>query len=244
MYGFIFFIMKETIKNENLEVCINTFGGYIESFTYKNNPVFFPKLLIKIKDSLKTRGGMHPCLPNFGEDEYLNLNVHGFGRDEFWEIIEKDENKIKLKLKGIETYKNVDFYIDYEIEKDKLKTYLRVDNKSNDKKLIAPGFHPYFYTGEEKIKFENFEIDEKKLFDTIFIDRDFLKFTLKNKEISINTKNAGRFAIWTDFYGQYICIEPTFNGKSFIKKEKDEPFILKKDQSFNMAFEIQAKEVS
>ena len=65
--------MKINLKEKNMELTVNTYGAYIEKFTKEKKPIFFPKLLIKIKNELKTRGGMHPCLPNFGKSEIKKL---------------------------------------------------------------------------------------------------------------------------------------------------------------------------
>ena len=65
--------MKINLKEKNMELTVNTYGAYIEKFTKEKKPIFFPKLLIKIKNELKTRGGMHPCLPNFGKSEIKKI---------------------------------------------------------------------------------------------------------------------------------------------------------------------------
>ena len=106
--------MKINLKEKNMELTVNTYGAYIEKFTKEKKPIFFPKLLIKIKNELKTRGGMHPCLPNFGKSEIKKLDQHGFGRISFWDIEEKTENSVKLKLEGKGEYEKYLYPHDYD----------------------------------------------------------------------------------------------------------------------------------
>ena len=72
--------MKIGLKNSVASLNINTNGAYIDNFEVKGVPIFFPKVMVKIGDILKVRGGMHVCTPNFGLDKRLDtLPAHGFG---------------------------------------------------------------------------------------------------------------------------------------------------------------------
>ena len=64
--------MKISLKNSLASLEVNTNGAYIDNFEVKDTAVFFPKVMVKIGDVLKIRGGMHVCAPNFGVDERLN----------------------------------------------------------------------------------------------------------------------------------------------------------------------------
>ena len=58
--------------------------------------------------------------------------------------------------------------------------------------------------------------------------------------IKIKSQNFHKFAIWTDFLDDYRCVEPCYNGKSFVKD--GEPHILKKDQTFKASMKIEIEE--
>lgn len=228
--------MKIILKNEKLNLNINSYGAYIEGFSYKKNPVFFPKLLIKIKDELKTRGGMHPCLPNFGKSDIEDLAQHGYGRVSFWEVLEKSDKKVLFKLKGEKKYENLISFIEYEIFDDYLKVSLRMVNESDEKLAIAPGFHPYFYVGDD-FYIDNISLDGIDLEDTYFIKKDSLSFKARFNKIKIESLNMNTFAIWTDYHGDYICLEPSLNGPSF-SKEINKPLILKPGDIFEDEIKI------
>lgn len=228
--------MKIKLKEKNLEMTVNSYGAYIEKFTKNNKAIFFPKLMLKIKDDLKTRGGMHPCLPNFGKSEIKNLDQHGFGRVSFWDIEEKGDNFINLKLKGKEEYKNSFYKIRYELKDSNLFVYLEIINKSNKDLEIAPGFHPYFYV-DKNFKIKDVNLENIKLEDTYFLKEKKANIKGKYFDILVENEKFNEFAIWTDFHGEYLCLEPCLNGPSFTKKIND-PYILKSGEKFKEKIKI------
>ncbi|MDY3006615.1 aldose epimerase [Anaerococcus sp. AGMB00486] len=223
--------MKIILNNDKLNLIINSYGAYVEEFSFKKNPVFFPKLLIKIKDELKTRGGMHPCLPNFGKSDIEDLDQHGYGRISFWEVLEKDEKRVLFKLNGKKKFENLLTFIEYEISDKNFKTSFKIRNKSEKRLPIAPGFHPYFCIGDD-FTVENLSLKDVKLEDTFFIKRDYLIFKAKFSKIRIEANKMNTFAIWTDFHGDYICLEPSLNGPAF-SKEINNPLYLNPGDEFN-----------
>ncbi|WP_058989720.1 aldose epimerase [Anaerococcus rubeinfantis] len=232
--------MKIKLKEKDLEMTVNSYGAYIEKFTKNKKPIFFPKLLVKIKDELKTRGGMHPCLPNFGKSEIKNLAQHGFGRISFWDIEEKSANSIKFKLEGKDEYENTSYYIEYKIENSSLKVYLKIENKSGKDLPIAPGFHPYFYVDKD-LSIKDVNLEKINLEDTYFLKEKKAYLESKYFNIMIENENFKEFAIWTDYKGEYLCLEPCLNGPSFTKKINN-PYILKKGQDFEEKIKISIKE--
>lgn len=227
------------IKNKNIFAQINEEGAYVEKFTFLNEQVFFDKKKLSLGDSLKIRGGMHVCAPNFSDDNLLReLPSHGFGRDRKWQVIEKREDFLRLRLDGYGTYEKVSFEISYKLEENGLLTRLVIDNKSEGKVPVAPAFHPYFKTKFEELELVGHTIDKKDLPASIFIPAKDMTFRTKKREIKIvGEENVGLFTLWTDFLDSYICIEPTYNGKSFLD-DKLSPYYLGKDQSFIQEFKI------
>lgn len=233
--------MKIDIVNQempDMKATINTWGAYVETFSKANNPIFFPKLLTKIGEELKPRGGMHPCLPNFGKDEIFGLSQHGFGRDVEWDVLYSGIDHIDLKYVGEETYKDVYFYINYRMEESKFITSLKVYNRSDGDVYLAPGFHPYFYCKDLDFDIEDFSYSKDKLEDTMFLEADRVKFTVNGKTYAISGDNIGVFAIWTDFMGDYICIEPTYKGVAFVEDKKD-IYKLSRNEEFSQEIVIE-----
>lgn len=230
--------MRLDIENQDAKVSINTFGGYVETFCKDDRTIFFPKVLTKIGDQLKPRGGMHPCLPNFGQDEISSLPQHGFARDEYWDVLTSGPDYVDLKLKGIDSYEDVYFYINYKLEENKLITSLQVYNRSDKDLDLGPGFHPYFYCKDLDLEIENFDLDRDKIEDTLFLHGSEVKFKANGQDFAIRGDNIGVFAIWTDFYGDYVCIEPTYKGKVFNKDGRD-IYKLKRGGEFSQEFVIE-----
>lgn len=234
--------MKYNLKKNDISICINNYGAYVESFQRSGETIFFPKVLTKINDQLKKRGGMHPCIPNFGEDKITNLSQHGFGRDEYWDILSSGEDYIDLKLVGEGLYEDVYFYINYKIDQAKLITSLNIYNRSSKTVNLAPGFHPYFYCKDFDFEIEDFKINPKEdLSQTLFLESDRIKFRISNKNFQIIGQNIKKFAIWTDFCGDYVCIEPTYRGSVFTEDNKD-IYKIKKNEEFSMEFSIELLE--
>lgn len=219
--------MKINLKNKKLELVINSYGAYVEEFSYDKNPIFFPKLLFKISGELKTRGGMHPCLPNFGKSDLVDIDQHGYARTSFWQLIENDEKSVLLTLSGKKEFENLESFIRYFIDEENFYIRLYMRNKGKEKIPIAPGFHPYFYIGKD-FEIKGLSLDGKNLENTIFIDRENIEFKTKFNKVKITSKELRDYAIWSDFRGDYICIEPTLNGPSFTKEINSPLYLLSK----------------
>src|SRR3989344_2649358 len=57
-------------------------GATVTDWRERGKNVLFPKTQLAVDGKLKTRGGMHPCFPNFGKvDEQYGLPQHGSLRD-------------------------------------------------------------------------------------------------------------------------------------------------------------------
>lgn len=232
------------IENKNLRAHINEKGAYVERFTYKDKEVFFDKKTLHLGDSYKIRGGMHVCAPNFSDDKLLNeLPSHGFGRDKRWEVKDYGEDFLKLGLRGLGSYDKVSFEISYELLEDGLRTKLAIENKGEKKVPLAPAFHPYFATRFEDLSLREYKIEKKDLPDSIFINANSMDFAMKDMEIEIKgIENVGTFTLWTDFLNDYICIEPTYNGISFLD-DNLEPCYLEEEKTFVQEFDISIKDI-
>lgn len=224
--------MKINLKNENIDIMVNSLGAYVEEFRYRDDDIFYPKSQIKVNDKIKNRGGMHPCCPNFSVDEITNLPSHGFARDNEFDILNSGTDFVEMKLCGIGDYVGVDFYISYKIDSNKLYTELKIINNSSITVPIGPAFHPYFYCEDFDIDIKGFDIDRDKLSDTIFLDANDIEFISNEKNISISGKNINIFAVWTDFNGEYVCVEPTYNGVCFVKGMEN-VYMLNENEEFN-----------
>ena len=212
--------MKKIIRNDILKVVININGAFIDEFCFGEKNIFYPRFTVDIDGIQKPRGGMHPCLPQFGVSEINKLMVHGYGRDLVWEIIEEDQNRIILALDGHFGYEGMNSLIEYSLDKNKFDVKLTLKNTSNNNFFI-----------------DGVDLNHDDLRKTIFVKSNEINFRTGENEVKILTDNFNVFAIWSDFIENYICIEPTFNGNSFTK-EKNNPYILNVKEEFKAQFSI------
>ncbi len=209
--------MRISLENSLSHIEVNSNGAYIDNFEVKGKSIFFPKVMVKIGDKLKVRGGMHVCAPNFGEDEILHdLANHGFARDLNWNVDDYGKDYVSLSLDGIKFYKDIRFYLDYRLDGSSLIAKLKVINKSGSKVLLAPGFYPYFYADHKPIVINNKDIEKSKLCDGIIDGDRSQRFVTDGNDIVIEgIENINEYVFWSDFKGDYLCVEPTYRSIAF-----------------------------
>lgn len=231
--------MKKIISNSSLIAGVNTNGGYIDSLKLGDKPIFFPKLMVKIGDELKVRGGMHVCAPNFGVstiDE--TLPAHGFCRDREWKIEESRESSIKLSLEGEGGYEDTLFTLFYEVTNKSLFASIKIENQSQSDKLIAPAFHPYFYSDHEDFLIDDVQINKEDLPNSIYNKSESQEFSSNDNHIVVKgITNVNEFVFWTDFKGDYICVEPTYNSTAFLDENR-KTYKLGPGKDFELKIEI------
>lgn len=228
--------MKKIIRNNILKVVINTSGAFIDEFCFGEKNIFYPRFTVNIDGLDRPRGGMHPCLPQFGTSEINDLMVHGYARDLAWKIIEEDQNRIILALDGYFGYEGMNSLIEYSLDNNRFDVKLTLKNLSNNNLLVAPGFHPYYYY-DNNFSIDGVSLNDDDLRKTIFVKSNEINFRTGENEVKVLTDNFNVLAIWSDFIENYICIEPTFNGNSFAKIN-NEPFILGINDDFIAQFTI------
>lgn len=231
--------MKINLINKKTKLTLDSDGAYIEKFTYDKKDIFFPKFETEIKGKKKTRGGSHPCLPSFGPSEINDLKDHGYGRDSEWEVIEQTDEKVILSLKGRCGYEGMESFITYELGENGLFAEIKMANESDKDLPVAPGFHPYFKVGDD-FKVDGLDFGDFNLEDTYFLDAREVSFKGKDYNINIVSDNFYKFAIWTDFLDNYRCVEPCYNGKSFVKDGK--PYILEAGETFRASMDIKIED--
>ncbi|WP_073997269.1 aldose epimerase family protein [Anaerococcus urinomassiliensis] len=233
--------MKKTISNSSLVAEVNTNGGYIDSLKLGDKLIFFPKVMVKIGDELKVRGGMHVCAPNFSADKIFNkLPSHGFCRDRDWKIEDSNDSAIRLSLsiEGEGDYEDVLFKLSYELVEKSLFATVKIENNSSSDKIIAPAFHPYFYANHDDFVIDDIQINKDDLPNSIYSKSNSQGFRANGNHIMVKgITNVNEFVFWTDFKGDYICVEPTYNSIAFSDKNK-QTYKLGPGNEFELKIEI------
>ncbi len=207
-----------TLKNQTTITEIDTKGAFVLSLISSGRKILYPKSVLKVDEhSMKTRGGMHVCLPNFGPSHNKPMANHGFGRELEWEVLDKTAKAVELKLTGgNEEYVGLESVVRYELGDNFLKSSLTLSNVGTNGLPVAPGFHPYFsIAGSDQtilLDGQRFNID--KTGETKFVS-SVDKLKIGKFIYDFDVINLNKFAIWTDGLADYICVEPTENGEAF-----------------------------
>ncbi|HZS78576.1 MAG TPA: hypothetical protein VFA41_18340 [Ktedonobacteraceae bacterium] len=102
------------------------------------------------------RWGLPLMIPNFSrlengifKEKGTTLPIHGFGRDLPWPVTQQDERSLTMELQSNDFTRAsypYDFTFTAHIEAGEgtLTYTVTMENRSNEKMPIAPGFHPYF----------------------------------------------------------------------------------------------------
>lgn len=204
--------MKLYFGRGNRRLIIDTQGAVIESFQEKDEEIFYDRRQIR---SGKMRGGSHVCYPNFGIDTVMGLPSHGFARDVLWDVVTKDDFSVILTTEGEKNYNTAHTFLVYELLEDGLQMSLTVTNMGDEKLVVAPGFHPYFATKNHEIQIDGKDFSHEKLDETIFLTQDKIYFTAGEKSFQMTGENIHKFAVWTDYEGDYVCVEPTYCANAF-----------------------------
>lgn len=136
-------------------------------------------------------------------------------------------------------YEGMDSFITYELFEKGLLAEIEMVNKTDKDLPVAPGFHPYFKVGND-FKVEGLDFGDFNLEDTYFLGGSEVSFKVEFYKIKITSQNFHKFAIWTDFLDDYRCVEPCYNGKSFVKGGN--PYILKAGQTFKASMKIEIED--
>lgn len=152
-----------------------------------------------------------------------HMTQHGFARDSEFEVVEKSENAITMKLTySQETLKKYPFkfnlYIRHIIEDDILSTEWHVENADDKDMYFSIGGHPAFVCGENAC-------GAKLVFGT---DKDILEYSLLSNDGLLEDKcyvmklENKAVTITQDFFDKdaYIVENSTIKRVSLVKDDK------------------------
>lgn len=146
----------------NETVCeIDTHGAYIRSFKISDK-----QIIKESQDGHQTHGGIAFLCPYAnriengtytfeGKTHHCEKNseghsIHGFAKDSDFDIMEKDENSVKMETNLFRDCYPFDVSVEMEISVSDgiLNEIAHFKNNGKNDSPISPGFHPYFLTGE------------------------------------------------------------------------------------------------
>lgn len=231
--------MEIELWNGFAKAVVDPLGAWLTNLSDDNGDIFYPKRALKTAHgSRKDRGGLFICAPNFGPGGGSELPQHGFARTEEWEVIDKTENSVLLKLVPNEgDYQDVSFIASYQLNDHVLIATLDIVNDTNHDVRIAPAFHPYFATQEGAVKINGREQDLSELHEAVFEENtNAQEVKIAGRTIAIEAQELTTWVKWTDELGPYVCVEPSLAGFSFMNDTLAPSELLKPDETKTFTF--------
>lgn len=208
--------MEIELWNGTAKAIVDPLGAWMTNLSDDNGDILYPKRSFKVGDTTKVRGGMCICAPNFGPGGSSGQPQHGFTRTVAWEVIDKTENSVLLKLVGDGEYKDVSFVVSYQLGDHLLMATLEIANDSSQSVRVAPAFHPYFPTHEQPVAVNGEKQSLDELDEAVFEEGNKQQIETADRQITCESPQLTTWAKWTDQLGPYVCVEPTLAGFSFL----------------------------
>lgn len=239
--------MEHTLKNDFLEVKINSFGSELTSikdlkineeymwqkdpkFWAKSSPVLFPFV-----------GGLKDSRYSYRDKTYEFPFKHGFARDYEHKVSDEGENFIEFVFSSNENTKKLypfefNFFMKYVLEGRKLRIEYRVENLGEEEMYFSLGAHPAFSTplkdgldySDYYIEFEKDEEGISKIIENALVLSWKTKKVFEGKIFKLN-KNS--------FIDDAVILENTNSKIVYLKSKKNNRKIEFKYDGFRyMAF--------
>lgn len=210
--------MEQELWSGPTKAIVDPLGAWLTNLSDDKGDILYPKRMLQAPDgSNKDRGGLFVCLPNFGAGGTSGLAQHGFGRTQPWEVLDKTEASILLKLQPPEgEYAALNAVLSYQLNDQLLMAALDLTNDGDRDLRIAPAFHPYFATGEGVVKMNGEDQSLDELSEAVFVEGKEQEIEIDDHVISCESPQLTKWAKWTDQLGPYVCLEPTLAGFSFL----------------------------
>jgi len=230
--------MEQELWSGPTKAIVDPMGAWLTNLSDDDGDILYPKRAFQAPDGTKKdRGGLFVCLPNFGPGGSSGLAQHGFGRTQAWNVLDKTEASILLKLQPPEgEYAALNAILSYQLNDQLLMAALDLTNDGDRDLRIAPAFHPYFATGEGVVKVNGEEQILDELADTVFVEGEKQDIEIDGRMISCESAQLTTWAKWTDQLGPYMCVEPTLAGYSFLNDASQPIELLKpgETRAFNL----------
>lgn len=205
--------MEQELWSGSTKAIVDPMGAWLTNLSDEQGDILYPKRTLEGK----VRGGVFACLPNFGAGGGSGLAQHGFGRTTEWEVLDKTETSILLKLAQPEgDYSALRAILSYQLHDQLLMAALDLSNDGEQPLRVAPAFHPYFATGGGAVKVDGEDQVLDELAEVVFAEGTQHELGLTDRTITCEASNMSVWATWTDQLGPYVCLEPSMAGFSFL----------------------------
>ncbi len=180
------------LSSGELKSIVDPNGFHVESVTFSDISI-----IKESADGEPTHGGIAPLFPYanrlrdgkyvFDEKEYSfsvgqdGNSIHGYAKDRVWEVTKQESNSVTMTLSLEDTGYPFELLAEMsvELDKDVFRQSVIFSNNGERRAPLAPGFHPYFSTGDHwELTFR--EAPEKVIkVDDYFPDGNFVQYRKK-----------------------------------------------------------------
>lgn len=227
------------LRHGDKKAIVDTKGGYLTNYADELGDIIYPKRsIINAAGEPKTRGGCHVCMPNFGPGGTSGLDQHGYGRTSDWNIAESGDTYVVFKLDGQGDYASMTSFLRYALSDSGLTMTLTLQNQGGDVLEVGPAFHPYFVTGDHMVlDGESFDMDAYN--DMVLSEESPEKIINTNhRTIVLKSADMPFWAQWSDRLADYVCVEPSFGGFTFVTENHRRVDALQPDETKAYIFSI------
>ena len=213
-------------------------GAWVTELATDDGDILYPRQERTDKSGArKLRGGMHVCVPNFGPGGSTDQQQHGFGRLKEWKLVGHDVSYASMILLGGDgSYQNLSSMLSFDIDERSLSVTLSLINRNEYPIHVAPGFHPYFNVGDNQAILDDETLNYDELIGTLFVEGNRHELEIGERHLSLYSEELGRWAVWTDQLGDYVCVEPTLSGNSFARAHPATDEMLAPDEQRTYTF--------
>jgi Galactose mutarotase and related enzymes len=267
--------MIELVKG-SLKAELNQAGAHVDRILFSGITV-----IKESTDGHQTHGGVAPLIPyanRLKDGKYTWDNstfsfptgtdgnsIHGFGKDKIWEIVEQHSEKVKLyvSLEDRAYPFKVSAQMQFILSDTGFAHNIKFTNNGNKSAPLAPGFHPYFNTGNRwELKFQtspekviksdeffpsgNFVQYHKRFskgihsFDTCFKYMGNVEIRGDELNFLLTPSNANYIMVYDGAYSENrsVAVEPMASGINAFNTG-DDLKVLKPGESWNFGYNVE-----
>lgn len=210
-------------------------GAIVSRWTYKGKRILYEDA--NLENVHIIRGGMPILFPLCGQlqddvfhynEKQFRLTRHGFARDYKWEIVELQDDCVKLLLKAsAETLTMYPFHFEctvlYSLSGNQLTVSSSVKNNGDVNMPYQIGFHPYFWT-ENKLAAKLVYNWHEEVTDIAKFSHAYVLQTSNFRLTVTSVKGFDHVVVWSLPGEPFICVEPWLRSIGAIQS-KESPII-------------------
>lgn len=243
------------IKSGDTRATVNPLGATVERFQVGVHNVIHPPKTFRVGEKAKDRGAIPLLFPIAGpppkDHPPLRLKQHGFARDLTWTVIDRGSESVTLQLAADEeTRKQYPYDFAFQnrisLKNGVLRYNWSIANNSSEPMPTAPGIHPYFLITRDQIGSLNTNLPDLPRPDDwpqsyiTDLPEDGIRAEAPGwgKVRVEGSRHFKKAVVWSDWLGDYACLE-LFRGGKYAITDEQQALIIRPGETVNPWVEIE-----